>query len=288
MATVLKSPTRTNTRRSVRGRGALHHRATLPTVSPFLSWGFGTYVRRYLKRHFHAVRVARETTPALSAGEAVICFMNHPGWWDPLIGYFLHGHFLSRRTAYAPIDHTALKKYPVFQKLGFYGVDLNSLAGAKQFLAITRELLKHATTAIWITPSGQFADVRTRSSFQPGLGHVAATAAGVTLLPIAIEYTFWEERTPEALIEFGHPIRTASGNKSKQDWQAELECRLAETQERLTAKAISRDSSQFEILLGGSAGVGGWYDIARRTRSLLTGASFDPRHGRTLQKIGSG
>jgi 1-acyl-sn-glycerol-3-phosphate acyltransferase len=258
----------------------------MPTVSPFLSWGFGRYVRRYLRRHFNAVRVARHTIPDLPADDAVICFMNHPGWWDPLIGYFLHGRFLGGRTAYAPIDHTALEQYRVFRKLGFYGVDLNSLEGAKQFLAITRELLTNPANAIWITPGGQFADVRTKTTLQPGLGHVAATASGATLLPIAVEYTFWEERTAEALIEFGRPIRTQAYEMCKEDWLAELEQRLADTLASLAAKAISRDPTHFETVLGGSAGVGGWYDIARRTRSLLTGTSFNPRHSETPTKSG--
>ena len=190
----------------------------------FCRGALARYVRRYLRRHFNAVRVARETTPDLSAGEAVICFVNHPGWWDPLIAYFLNGQFLGGRTAYAPIDHTALEQYPVFRKLGFYGVDLNSLEGAKQFLAVTRELL-NAFDDRDLDHSRRQIRGRAHSdlTFQPGLGHVAATAAGVTLLPIAVEYTFWEERTPEALIEFGRPIRTQSGDKSKDDWQAELE-----------------------------------------------------------------
>ena len=75
-------------------------------------------------------------------------------------------------------------------------------------------------------------------------------------------------------------------DKSKDEWQAELEFRLEEAQARLAAKAISRDATQFDVVLGGSAGVGGWYDMARRARALLTGNRFNPRHGKTPHRSG--
>lgn len=254
--------------------------ADLPAVSPFLWRGFTRYVRRYLRRHFNAVRVARGASLDLCAGEAAICFGNHPGWWDPLIAILLHQTYFSERIAYAPIDQTALKQYPIFRKLGFYGIDLDSLEGAKRFLFVTRELLKRPTTAIWMTPGGSFADVRARTAFQPGLAHLAAHVSGVKLIPVAVEYTFWEERTPESLIEFGEGIYTESQRCSKKEWQSELELRLAVTQASLAEKVISRDASRFEVVLDGSAGVGGSYDFFRRLKSMLLGSSFDPRHGR--------
>ncbi len=252
----------------------------LPEVSPFLSRGFNWYVRRYLRRHFNAVRVASDTPPVLKSDEAVICFVNHPGWWDPLFGFLLNRLYMSGRTPYMPIDQSALDQYPVFRKLGFYGIDLDSMAGARRFLSITRELLREPTTAIWMTPGGKFADVRHRTTFQPGLGHLAAThPTGVAFVPLAMEYTFWEERTPEALMEFGEPVRTTAA-KSKADWERDLEDRLAATQASLAEKAIARQPDRFEVPLDGSAGVGGCYDLARRIRSLATGGRFDPRHHR--------
>ena len=77
-----------------------------------------------------------------------------------------------------------------------------------------------------MTPSGQFDDVRRRSAFQPGLGHLAASVDRVTFLPVAWEYPFWNERTPEALVEFGIPARSDRG-RDKADWHADLEQRLA-------------------------------------------------------------
>jgi 1-acyl-sn-glycerol-3-phosphate acyltransferase len=216
----------------------------------------------------------------LPDNEAVICFANHPAWWDPLVALLLHRLYLTGRTAYAPIDQTSLDQYPIFRKLGFYGIDLDSLEGAKRFLSVTRALLRRPTTAIWMTPGGKFADARDKTTFQPGLGHLAATTPGFTLVPLVLEYTFWEERTPEALIEFGQPIGTGARRGSKDGWQRELEDRLASAQASLAAKVISREPTAFDVVLDGSAGVGGWYDLGRRAKSLLMRTNFDPRHSR--------
>ncbi len=279
MATVLNAKEQAKVGRYPNRRRDRFQGIELPNVSRFLNQGFNWYVPRYLRRHFSTVRVARNAAPVLNPDRAVICFANHSGWWDPLIATLLNQLFMGGRTAYAPIDQDALDNYPVFRRLGFYGIDLDSLRGAKQFLAVTRELLKHAETAIWMTPGGTFADVRSRTTFQPGLAHLAATVSEVTLVPLALEYTFWEERTPEALVEFGEPVTTRRRKATKEEWRQELEDRLAAVQASLARKAIARAAEEFEIVLDGSAGVGGWYDVLRRAKSFLAGRSFEPRHG---------
>jgi 1-acyl-sn-glycerol-3-phosphate acyltransferase len=251
----------------------------MPAVSAFLCRGFNWYVPRYLRRHFHSVRVARDTAPPPAARDAIICFANHPAWWDPLIAFLLNQTYFPRRTVYAPIDDEALKRYPVFRRLGFYGIRLDTLHGARQFLATTRALLERPTTALWLTPGGQFTDVRARTTFQPGLAHLAATVPNVVLVPVAVEYTFWEERTPEVLVEFGQAVRSDPGRKSKTAWRTGLEDRLAETQASLAARAIGRHVREFDTVLTGEAGVGGWYDLLRRGRAVLSGTSFQPEHG---------
>ncbi len=238
LATALNTCEEVEAQERANGNATARVQAELPKVSAFYSFGFNWYVRRYLRRHFNAVRVAKQTAPALPADQAVICFANHPAWWDPLMAFLMNQLYFSGRTVYAPIDLEVLKQYPVFRKLGFYGIDMQSLEGAKRFLSTTRELLKQPKTAIWMTPGGKFADARARTTFEPGLPHVAASTSGVTLVPMALEYPFWEERTPEALAEFGAPFRADDGEKSKEEWQRELEDRLAAAQASLAEKAI--------------------------------------------------
>ena len=105
-------------------------------------------------------------------------------------------------------------------------------------------------------------------------GTYAATHKCDPFLPLAIEYTFWEERTPEALIEFGEPS-TDSGDNPKQTGSGIWKIDWQERRRALAEKAIARQPDRFDVLLDGSAGVGGFYDLARRIRSLVTAGEFE-------------
>jgi hypothetical protein len=99
------------------------------------------------------------------------------------------------------------------------------------------------------------------------------------LLPLAIEYPFWEEKFPEALARFGEELPASDAGMGPSDWTAVLETRLEEAQDALAAEALARDTARFEVLLGGSAGVGGVYGVWRRLKARVKGERFRPEHG---------
>ena len=104
------------------------------------------------------------------------------------------------------------------------------------------------------------------------------------MLPLAMEYPFWEERLPEALGRFGEPIRIADHvGVGKDEWRQILERRLRETQEKLEADSLVRNNEAFEILISGQSGVVWMYDILRRLRSVFTGKQLEKTHGDKLQ-----
>ena len=75
----------------------------LPTRWNWFVNGFRRYVRRYVRKHFHAVRVSNTSHP-LPAGDSPLLFvLNHPSWWDPMIGTVLADLFPTY-THYAAID----------------------------------------------------------------------------------------------------------------------------------------------------------------------------------------
>jgi hypothetical protein len=100
------------------------------------------------------------------------------------------------------------------------------------------------------------------------------------VVPLALEYAVWVERTPEALARYGEPIRVADhvGLDGKA-WTRLIEDRLTQTLDALNADAMSRDPGRFVTVIGGTAGVGGVYDVWRRAKALLTGRRFDGSHG---------
>lgn len=253
-----------------------------PRVSPLLLSLFSRYAQGYLARHFHAVRLSRASlpAPALTHGRPLIVYLNHPAWWDPLVGMLLALRLFPGRRHYSPIDAAALLRYKFFERLGFFGIEPGTARGARRFLAVAQEILSQPDAVLWITAGGRFCDPRERPvRLQAGLGHLASRLRNGVVLPLALEYPFWEERFPEALARFGEPVALGYDGLLPDAWTAVLEKRLAAAQDALAAEALARDPASFEVLLGGSAGVGGIYDAWRRVRSAVRGERFRPEHG---------
>lgn len=261
-------------------------REPLPPYARQLHGWFMWYVRRYLRRHFHAVRLltpADASQPAAPPidGEPVLLYTNHPGWWDPLIFLAVAERLYPDRLNYGPIDAAALGKYSFLERIGFLGIEPNSWKGAARFLRLAKAALNRTDVFFWVTAQGTFADPRQRPvSIRPGVGHVAAAAPRGLVIPFAVEYPFWDERLPEALVAFGPPQRIeAFPNRTAHDWNEHLTRVLEQTQDRLAAAAVSRDPAAFTRLATGRTGVGTAYDCIRRLRAWLTGRRFNPAHG---------
>lgn len=247
-------------------------------LSRILNRGFRRYVRRFVRRNFNAVRIANPCHAEQIPSGPIICFINHPGWWDPMTAVLMTDHFFPRHHFAAPMDSDALKSYPILERLGFFSVAKDSVTGAKEFLRTSRRLLESPATALWLTPAGKFHDVRQPASFQNGLGHIADCDFAGTLLPMAIEYIFWNERYPELLIEFSKPIDCSQLPTERDERTRVLENVLQETQISLAQRAIARDATAFVTLSQGRSGIGGFYDMWRRLALWSRGDNFQSRH----------
>ena len=262
----------------------------LPPVSRWLINRFDWYLQRYFPKHFHAFAANNVSVAGnISQSAPLIVYMNHASWWDPLVALVVSKKYFPHRLLFAPIDAVAVRKYPFMQRLGFFPVEQDRLRGAGEFLKTARSILQHPGTSIWITPEGQFADPRQRDlGFQPGLAHLVSKLPSAVVLPLAIEYPFWEERLPEVLVRFGEPIVVshASSNdaeSNKETWGARLESALRQTQSDLETLSLARNSDAFEIVMSGKTGVSWLYDSLRRCSAFLTGKKLDKSHGSKLQ-----
>ena len=246
--------------------------------SPRLNWAFGWYLRWYFYRRFNAVRVAHTGLPRTWAGRPVIVFGNHPSWWDPAFYILLCIRLFPDRAGYGPMDAAALQQYGVLRKMGVFGVDQSSLRGAARFMATSLHILSRPNTSMWITGEGHFTDLRQRPiRLRPGLAHLARRVPDAVLLPLAVEYAFWNESKPEALAKFGPPVPTPA-DTSVAGWTAQLEQALTETMDDLAQLSKTREPAPFVSLVHGGAGVGGIYDVYRRGRAWATGRRFNPAH----------
>jgi len=238
------------------------------------------YLHWYIGRHFHALRLANPGRLPRTTGPLII-FANHASWWDPLACIVLSRHFLPGASHYGPMDEAALKHYGFLRKLGLFPVENGSRRGAAQFLRATHQILSTPNSVLWVTPEGRFTDTRTRPPiFRPGLAALVARLGACTLLPLAIEYTFWDERLPEILVACGQPVEVIDGKQnSVAEWNDRLEAALAATQDELAALARLRDPARFETILSGRVGISGVYDAWKRFVALLTGRVYERSHG---------
>jgi 1-acyl-sn-glycerol-3-phosphate acyltransferase len=257
--------------------------AAVPVVSrPLLRW-FTWYSRRYLRRHFHSLRIARNGLPPDNAALPMVIYTNHASWWDPLACIAVAAEFFPARTSYAPIDAAMLERYRMFGRMGFFGVDRASRRSVLQFVRTACAILDTPGRILWITPQGRFADVRERPlRFEPGLGFLASRVERALFVPLATEFVFWEERLPEILMRFGEPVEAGAGaarRATAQEWTALFEQKLAACMDALAADAVRRDAGAFQSILRGRAGVGAIYDGWRRWRARLKGQRFQETHG---------
>jgi len=251
-----------------------------PIAKRQLLW-FTKYIHWYLRRNFHGLHLLRiGSLIDLEKYPLLVC-LNHPSWWDPLMGLYLSQRFFPDRQQYAPIAAAGLAKYKFFERLGFFGIDPGTRSGAARFLRTGEEALSRPNSAFWVTPQGAFTDVRRRPiEIEPGVGHLARRLRAFAMLPVTLEYSFWRERFPEAFACFGRPILAESGAQhSATDWNRLFSQSLEEASDALAARVQLQDQTLFEPLLEGRAGVGGLYDLWRASKARLQGKPWRPEHG---------
>jgi 1-acyl-sn-glycerol-3-phosphate acyltransferase len=253
---------------------------SVPAISkPVLSF-FRRIVRGYFRRHFHAVRIARAERFRGLAGPLIV-YANHSSWWDPMVCVLMAAELMPERRHYAPMDAAALERYSLLKHLGIFPVEMKSARGAVQFLRTGEAILKSGGV-LWVTPQGRFADARERPLvFKPGMAALAARVADAvgqcTLLPLAIEYPFWDERLPETLLYLAEPLVVFAG-ESADSVQARSLAALEAALEEIKAKAIARDAAGFDLLSRGTLGAGGFYALGQRALAFILRRPYVPEH----------
>ena len=263
------------------GRRPLMTPPVVARHSPLLVRLFRRHVKRfYLAHDFHAVRLSIEDRPGPVPDGPLIVVLNHPSWWDPLVGLVLTELFPDR-AHYTPMDADALKRYRFFERMGVFGIEAMTMRGAREFLRTSRSILARPRTALWVTAQGRLADARDRPpGIRPGVAHLIYKTEHVTILPLALEYPFWEDRRPEALARFGPPIVVEQGSdRTVEDWRTCIEAALACTQDALVREARLRGPADFETLVDGKPGVGAVRNRSRWLQARLPGAHFRAEFG---------
>jgi 1-acyl-sn-glycerol-3-phosphate acyltransferase len=205
----------------------------------------------------------------------MVIYTNHPSWWDPALFMLVSPKLFPGRIGFGPMDAVQLQRYGLFRRLGAFAVEPGA-RGAAAFLRVARQGLARARAAMWITAEGAFRDPRRRPILlRPGIAHLARLAPDTVFVPAALDYVFWNESRPEALLRFGPPV-LARG--SVRDIDAALTQALTACMDGLADDAATRDATRFVTLLNGTAGAGLIYDTWRRVWAALRGQRFSARH----------
>ncbi len=275
-------------RRDTGGRAEPREPSPAPVCSPRLSRHapplapsrallrfFDTYLHFFVRRHFHALRLAGAQHWPQARQPLIVC-LNHPSWWDPLIAIQLSRCFAPGLDHYAPMDALAFNRYGILRRLGLFPVEQGTRRGAAQFLHAAADILANPDAVLWLTPQGSFTDVRTRPLiFRGGLDALLRTTPHATVLPLALEYTFWDERLPEALALLGEPL-TFTGERAGAGQQ--VASALTQAQDALARLSARRDPALFTSVLTGAAGTGGIYGAWQSARARLHGRRFASEH----------
>lgn len=249
----------------------------MPPSRRLLSF-FRIYLVWYLRRHFHALRLANASR--FPSAHTLIVYVNHPSWWDPVTAMMVSHHLLPNSDHYGPMEEKALEHYSLFRKMGAFPVATGSPEAGDHLFTGARQVLERGGV-LWITPEGRFTDIRTRPvRFKSGLARLLSQMGRVTLIPLAFEYTFWDERLPEILVNCGEPLRIADGRLEKSHtWNNLLSYAMTSTQEELAQLAATRQGTNFETIVAGGTGISGLYEYWKRLQSAVTGAEYRAEHG---------
>lgn len=239
----------------------------LPRINrQWFDW-FAWYSRKYLARHFRAMRLLKTDAERAGPDIPLVAYMNHASWWDPLVGLLIAKEFWPGRNHYGAMDREALESYKFFEKIGFFGVDRGTPRGAVQFLKMAQAITSSPANALWMTPQGRFADARERpAELMAGLPQVLSRLTSGVVQPIAIEYVFWNERLPEVLVHLGTTREIASLSRDRHTCQHELSQLLTIAQDELQVAAMQRNPDLFETLIDGGEGMSSIYGWWRSLR----------------------
>ena len=235
---------------------------------------------RFFARHMRALRMAEWGLPREYGERPLVVFANHPGWWDGVAFMLLSQALFPGRRMFIPMDAGALSRYRFMTRIGVFGIEGGSPRGAVAFLRTARHVLGAPDRMLWMNAPGRFSDPRERPvPIAPGMTRLPEMAPDALFIPLALDYPYWTERKTEMLAAFGDPVEGAALAAMDRDArQVALSEALGVTMDRLAEDAISRDPARFRTLQRGREGMGGIFDLWRRTRAIARGERFDPRH----------
>jgi 1-acyl-sn-glycerol-3-phosphate acyltransferase len=223
-------------------------------------------VRSAIWSHFARVWLRLEGPIPTPADGPLICYLNHPSWWDGYMALVLNRMVLRNRfQGFCMMEERELMRYRFFTWMGAFSVDRQDARSAMRSVAyISRLLAARPDRALAIFPQGEIRpnDRRPLTIFA-GIAHVARRAGGATLWPVALRYEFRGEQRPEAFIRAG-PAHFAPADIDARVLTAEAGARLTAACDALRDEVTGEQLGGYRVLLRGRPGPDKIFDAVRR------------------------
>jgi chlorobactene lauroyltransferase len=222
-------------------------------------------VRSAIWSHFARVWLRVEGPLPTPAAGPLICYLNHPSWWDGYMANVLNRMVLQNRFQFfCMMDERELRRYRFFTWLGAFSVNRQDARSALASVAyVSRQLAARRDRVLAIFPQGEITpnDRRPLHLFS-GMARVAQRAGGATLWPVALRYEFRGEQRPEAFIRAG-PAHYAPADSDARALTADAGARLTAACDALRDDVTSGQLEEYRALLRGRPGPDKIFDAAR-------------------------
>jgi 1-acyl-sn-glycerol-3-phosphate acyltransferase len=196
----------------------------------------------------------------------LICYFNHPGWWDVYASVLVDRHILRRRfRSYGMMEEPQLRAYRFFTWCGGFSINRhNPREAARSVAYISRLLREQHGSALYMFPQGTITPNDQRPLvIYPGMAHIVSRAGGATLYPVALRYEFRGAQRPEAFIRLG-PVHRADAPVDIPALTDEIYRRLTASVDALRDAVVADDMSTFRVLLRGRPGIDRLFDYFRQ------------------------
>ncbi|NJP04362.1 MAG: glycerol acyltransferase [Chloroflexaceae bacterium] len=198
----------------------------------------------------------------------LICYLNHPTWWDGYLAAVVQRKLLySRFEPYVMMEEAQLQSFRFFTWCGAFSIDPHNRREIERSLRyISRLLGEKRNRVLYIFPQGRITpNDRRPLKLYAGAARIAHRVGRVLLCPVALRYAFRGQQYPEAFIRLGpiHAVDDAVNPIDVRALTADMTERLTASMDALRETILIDDMSPFRLVLQGRPGIdqlctGGW------------------------------
>jgi 1-acyl-sn-glycerol-3-phosphate acyltransferase len=233
---------------------------TIPDAKSALGYGliYWTLVRPAIWNQFDSIRVQMVGRLPRPADGPLICYFNHPAWWDAYMGMIVDRALLRGRfSTYGMMETEQLRAFPFFRLCGAFSIERHPPRAAARGIAYISHKLQHRPgQALFIYPQGEIIPNDQRPlRLHTGTAHIIKRLGREAVLcPVALRYEFRGEQQPDGFIRFG-PFHRAAVPDDVRTTTADLTRRLTDCADNLRDAVVADDMSQFCVLMRGKPGI---------------------------------